>query len=40
MSLNIEHLKRCVETLESSLEHLCKSEKGSIEYEYFSKCCC
>ncbi|KJU83477.1 Nucleotidyltransferase substrate binding protein [Candidatus Magnetobacterium bavaricum] len=35
MPLNTEHLNRCIQTLELSLESLRKSEPGSIEYEVF-----
>jgi len=35
MYLNTTHLKRCIDTLESSLAFLNKSEKGSIDYEVF-----
>ena len=33
--ISTEYLLRCIETLEQSLVHLKKSEKGSIEYEMF-----
>jgi nucleotidyltransferase substrate binding protein (TIGR01987 family) len=35
MPINIEHLNRCILTLERSLDALRKSETGSIEYEVF-----
>jgi hypothetical protein len=35
MSINTEHLKRSIQTLEHSLGALIKSEPGSIEYEVF-----
>ena len=35
MALNTEHLSRCIETLERSLNMLNQTEKGSIEYEIY-----
>lgn len=35
MKLNTEHLGRCIQTLESSLELLQRSEPKSIDYEVF-----
>lgn len=35
MKLNTEHLGRCIQTLESSLELLQRSEADSIEYEIY-----
>ena len=35
MSLNTDHLKRCIDTLESALGMLGKSEPGELEYEVF-----
>lgn len=35
MNLNTDHFARCIQTLESSLEQLNKSEAESIEYEVF-----
>ena len=35
MPLNTEHLARCIQTLESSLELLQTTEAGSIEYEIY-----
>jgi len=35
MRINTEHLNRCIQTLEKSLDALGKSEAGSIEYEVF-----
>jgi len=35
MKLNTEHLGRCIQTLESSLELLRDSEPESIDYEIY-----
>lgn len=35
MKLNFDHLQRCSETLDRSLESLTKAEPGSIDYEVF-----
>lgn len=35
MTINTEHLQRCITTLQSSLQHLETSKKGSIDYEVF-----
>ncbi|MBN1868900.1 nucleotidyltransferase substrate binding protein [Candidatus Sumerlaeota bacterium] len=35
MALNTDHLKRCILTLERSLDSLKESEAGSVEYEVF-----
>lgn len=35
MKLNTEHLGRCIQTLESSLERLQRSEPKSIDYEIY-----
>lgn len=35
MPINTEHLNRCIQTLERSLDALQKSGAGSIEYEVF-----
>ena len=35
MKLNTEHLGRCIQTLESSVERLQGSEAGSIDYEIY-----
>lgn len=35
MALNTEHLSRCIQTLESSLNMLNQSEPGSTEYEIY-----
>ena len=35
MPINTEHLNRCIQTLERSLDALDKSEAGSLEYEVF-----
>lgn len=35
MTLRTEHLARCIQTLPSSLVHLCGAPSGSIEYEVF-----
>lgn len=35
MALNTEHLNRCIETLEGSLEMLNQSDQGSTEYEIY-----
>ena len=35
MALNTEHLSRCIETLERSLNMLNQTETGSIEYEIY-----
>ena len=35
MTLNTDHLKRCIDTLESALVMLKKSVPGSLEYEVF-----
>ena len=35
MTINTKHLGRCIQTLESSLTLLQRSEPGSIEYEIY-----
>lgn len=35
MPLSTEHLNRCIETLESSLNHLHEASAGDVEYEVF-----
>ena len=35
MTLNTEHLKRCIQTLKSSFEMLESTDKDSVEYEIF-----
>jgi hypothetical protein len=35
MSLRTEHLARCIQTLEVSLDHLRQAAEGSLEYEVF-----
>lgn len=35
MPINTEHLNRCIQTLESSLDALEKSAAGSVEYDVF-----